>query len=501
MQFASIQRFFLTPKAVQVSRCAAGRSAVLFMALALVFVPRCAVAQAAWEFSPYDVKVCLALANEPEFTLSFATLAQEELANRADMVFFATWKLAAINPKSAVAGQMLTHWDQLTFDGVKLGDVDLVKGDKLYLVAVTRDRGDYLIRGRELDLRTRVMGPTVERRCGVLPGVPLACWDAVAATFVPLAKIESIVDKSVTARVRAGGLVTDPGSPALIQPGDALYPIIRRNERNGEPTKNGIQPVAWTVLSVQSRHDSLLDCSIASGYRAPLPIRANARMERLAVVARSRLPTTRVLLQTRGKDPHPLTGYEVFVKGVDEKPTELLGVTDWRGAIEVPRGDVLVRTLYVKNGNQLLARLPLVPGDQREAIATAAEDDYRLQTEGYVMALQGRVMDLVARREILAARIRKRITEGKFDEADKLLTEYSKLETRDELIQELEAREGEIGDNDAALDNVTKKRINILMGEARNLLLNKFLDPETKNVLAKEVEKGRTGKAAAVTGS
>jgi hypothetical protein len=225
-------------------------------------------------------------------------------------------------------------------------------------------------------------------------------------------------------------------------------------------------------------------------------------MERLAVVARPRLPTTRVILQTRGKDPHPLTGYEVFVKGIDDKPTELLGVTDWRGAIEVPRGDVLVRTLYIKNGNQLLARLPLVPGDQPDAVATTAEDDFRLRTEGYVMALQGRVTDLVARREILAARIRKRISEGKLNEADDLLKEYGKLESRDDLIKELDARQGEIGDNDALLEKVTKQRINNLMGEARNLLLNKFLDPETKNVLAREVEKARGGNsAAAATGS
>jgi hypothetical protein len=499
MRFVFHPRVLYQPKPVQASRCAAGGLAVLLLTLALPACPRSALGQAAWEFSPYDVKVCLALENEPEFTPAFAALAREELANRADIVFFAAWKLAALSPKSEIAGQMLTHWDSLTFDDIKVGDAKLVQGDKLYLVAVKRDRGDYLIRGRELDLRTRVMGPTLERRCSALPEVPLACWDIVAATFIPLAKIESILDKNVTARVRAGGLITDPGSPALIQPGDALRPIIRRNERSGEPAKNGIQAVSWTVLSVQSRHDSLLDCSIASGYRTPLPIRSNARMERLAVVARPRLPTTRVVLQSRGKDPHPLTGYEVFVKGIDDKPTELLGVTDWRGTIDVPRGDVLIRTLYIKNGNQLLARLPLVPGDQREAVATTIEDDFRLRTEGYVLALQGRVTDLVARREILSARIRKRVSEGKFNEADDLLKEYAKLESRDELIKELDARQGEIGDNDALLEKVTKQRINNLMGEARTLLLNRFLDPETKNVLAKEVEQARNGKAAAVT--
>ncbi|MCE9527525.1 MAG: hypothetical protein K8R36_15895, partial [Planctomycetales bacterium] len=373
--------------------------------------------------------------------------------------------------------------------------------DKLYLLAVTRDDGDFLVRGRELDLRTRIMGPTFERRCGALPGIPMACWDIVASSFVPLAKIETILPKGVTARVRAGGLITDPGSAALIQPGDSLRPIIRRNERTGEPTKNGIQAVAWTILSVQSRTDALLDCTIVSGYRTPIPTRANARMERLAVVARARLPSTSVVLQSRGKDPHPLTGYEVFVKGIDDKPTELLGVTDWRGSIEVPRGDVPVRTLYVKNGNQLLARLPLVPGDQREAVATTIEDDYRLQTEGFVLALQGRVTDLVARREILAARIRKRIAEGKVAEAELLLEDYRQLESRDKLIKDVDAQQAVVGDNDAAMDKVTKARINKLMGEARTLLQNKYLDPETKNVLAKEVEQAKTGAAAASAGS
>ncbi len=501
MQFVNYSQFVVRPKSALVGRCAWRRMAIICCAVAMAAFPRCVFAQAAWEFSPYDMKVCLALADAPEFTPPFTARVREELATRADIVFFATWKLAAVSANSQVAGQMLTQWDKLTFDGIKAGDAELVKGDKLYLLAVTRDRGDYLIRGRELDLRTRMMGPTVERRCGALPGIPLACWDAVAATFIPLAKIETIVERNITARVRAGGLITDPGSPALIQPGDALHPIIRRNEKTGEPAKNGIQAIAWTVLSVQSRRDSLLECTVASGYRTPIPTRANLRMERLAVVSRPLLPATRVVLHSKGKDPHPLTGYQVFVKGIDDQPTQLLGVTDWRGAIEVPRGDMLVRTLYVKNGNQLLARLPLVPGYEREVVATTTEDDYRLQIEGFVMALQGRVTDLVTRREILAARIRKRITEGKLDEAEELLIAYGKLETREGLLKELDARQGEIGDMEAKLEKLTMLRINTLMGEARNLLLNKFLDPETKNVLAKEVEKARGGAAASTAGS
>lgn len=497
MHFVSHPRHFPGSPRGRAGGCAWLALVFFGMAISAAAWPQRVCAQAAWEFSPYEVKICIAFADEPEFTAQFAASSTEDLANRADIVFFATWKTTALAANSKVAGQLLSEWDQLSYDSLLAADSDLVKGDKLYLLVVTRDGSDYLARGRELDLRTRILGPTTERRCGTLPGIPLACWDLVTASFVPLAKIETIVKNEITARVRAGGLITDPGSLALIQPGEALRPIIRRNERTGELAKNGIQPVAWTILSVQSREDSLLNCTVASGYRTPIPTRASARMERLAVVARPRLPATSVVLQSRGKDPHPLTGYEVYVKGVDDKPTELLGVTDWRGSIDIPRGDVPVRTLYVKNGNQLLARLPLVPGDEREAVATTIEDDYRLQTEGFLIALQGRVTDLVARREILAARIRKRIAEGKFDEAESLLENYRQLESRDDLIRDVDKQQGDIGDNDAALDKLTKARINKLMGEARTLLQNIYLNPETKNVLAKEVEQAKAGNAAA----
>ena len=72
------------------------------------------------------------------------------------------------------------------------------------------------------------------------------------------------------------------------------------------------------------------------------------------------------------------------------------------------------------------------------------------------MALQGRVTDLVARREILAARIRKRLTEGKFDDAELLLDEYRGLQSRDELIKDVDAQQGRIADNDAAVDKLTR---------------------------------------------
>lgn len=490
-------------RAPAIARCLKvyfARHAVWLLLIVAAASPPGLLGQAAWEFSPYQVNVCIAMESQPEFTPDFAAHTRAVIQSRSEVVFFAAWNLQASSASRAAAREMLLHWDELSFEVMQGADARLVKGDKLYLVAVAKEGGEYVVNVRELDLRTQAIAPSLERRCGTPAGIPLAAWDAIVESFVPLAKIETVQSKNVLARVRAGGLITDPASPALIQPGDALRVVIRRNDRAGEPMKGGIQSLPWTILSVLSRSDALLDCSLASGFRTPIPTRAGARMERLAVLARPRLPATRVVLQSKGKEPRLLTGYEIYVKGVDDQPTLLLGVTDWRGSIEIPRGDVPVRTLYVKNGNQLLARLPLVPGDQEVAVATTIEDDYRLQTEGFVMALQGRVTDLVARREILAARFRKRLAEGKLDEAGELLRQYQQLESRDELIKDLDAQQGRISQSDVPIDKLTRSRIDKLMGEARKLLLNRFLDPETKNVMAKELEKAKAGNAPVSTG-
>src|SRR5688572_29869213 len=120
----------------------------LLATVLIALAPRTLLAQAAWEFSPYDVKVCAVFTDEPEFTPAFAANVREELAHRADVVFFAAWKLATVAPNSAVTGQMLARWDKLSFDSLKTADANLVQGDKLYLISVAREGSEYLVRGR-----------------------------------------------------------------------------------------------------------------------------------------------------------------------------------------------------------------------------------------------------------------------------------------------------------------------------------------------------------------
>lgn len=466
------------------------RAALLAAALLLPAIR--AHGQAAWEFSPYQVQVWLSLEDRPELRGAFEQRTKETLAGRAEVIFGALWRIETSATPRAVAADVLERPLTVTPEMLAEAIPEALTNDKLFLASVKFEGLEYRIAVREIDGRTRQAGPLIERVAGQREVIPLLVWDAIVESFAPLAKVETVDEKQVQLRIRAGGLVTDDASPALIHPAQVLKPVLRRNGKDGQPTKNGIQPLDWTLLTVGKRTGSLLDCELHSGYRAPLPIRGSSRLERLAFLAKPRYSSTRIVLTARTDPQQRLSGYEVFVKGQGENETFLLGVTDWRGSVEIQRTDSNFQLLYVRNGGQLLARLPTAPGFERELIAKTIEDDSRLQAEGFVRALQGRTMDLVAEREILIAQFRRHVKKGEYDVASKLLERFRKLDTRQDLVRDLDAQQQAVTSGDP----LTQKRIDQLFGDARKMLQNKFLDPEMINVLQRELAAAPTTAAS-----
>jgi hypothetical protein len=197
---------------------------------------------------------------------------------------------------------------------------------------------------------------------------------------------------------------------------------------------------------------------------------------------------TTLALRSRTGDGRALTGYEIYTKRPDAEDVVHLGSSDWRGQIDLPRGEAGLTLILIRNGTQLLARLPIVPGQDRRLVAELMDDDGRLQAEGAVAALYSRALDLVARREILANRFRARLKENKLDEAQKLLEEFRRLESRSDLGRALD----EMMRSTEANDRLTQQRINKLFVDARKLLTVKGLADDTVNVLASELIKAQT---------
>jgi hypothetical protein len=163
-------------------------------------------------------------------------------------------------------------------------------------------------------------------------------------------------------------------------------------------------------------------------------------------------------------------------------PPVLLGHTDWRGSIEVVQGDYPLRLIYLKNGQQLLARLPIVPGLHTSLVAQVPDDAPRLQAEGFIKGIQGQLVDLEAQRQIIAKRFQMRIDEGKLDKAKELLEELRSLPTRNDLVRQLDQQQNQ----QIPADPRVQPRIDKLYGGIREALGN-YLHPGLVNDLQSQL--------------
>jgi hypothetical protein len=276
-------------------------------------------------------------------------------------------------------------------------------------------------------------------------------------------------------------------NPAAVQKGDALQPILRRNDRAGEPAKvAGINIVPWSVIQVNERADGVAKGTMFSGVRFPLPSRGGVRTERLAIKINPRVPATRLIVESKSAERQPMEGYEIYSKIPGAEDAQILGRTDWRGSFAIPPRETALQILYIRSGGKLLARLPLVTGSVEEAFVRLVDDQQRLQADGLIAAMHSRITDLVARREILAARIRNLVKQNKFEEAEALLAQFRQLETRTDLLKTLDEQQPTVRSSDKS----TQARIEKMFADARKLL-SKFLEPGTADTLNTEIQRAK----------
>jgi len=149
---------------------------------------------------------------------------------------------------------------------------------------------------------------------------------------------------------------------------------------------------------------------------------------------------------------------------------------------------------YIKNGETLLARLPIITGYRESEKADLPDDRRRLQAEAFLKGIQGEILDLVVRRKILDARIRKKIDEGKLDEATTLLDELKKVRGYEGLssqIQNIERR-AESTEN-GFIPAPVKERINKMLSTTSDLMKN-YLQEDIVRELEVKIADKKSGK-------
>ena len=447
------------------------------VAIALGCVPaRTSSAQSLWEFDPYRLQLVVAVASRPELSGGFTARLTEGLIARADAYIGAAWTIEATPAKGSLASRIMHSLD--TFTKEHLPD-NWRSHDKVMLVRVDYERGQYLLAFREFDVLTEQWQAAMTRTVRQQPLLVEEAFRGLLATFAPIAEIESADDKVVTLRWKAGALASRDPKLVLTPPGLIIHPFVRSLDRAGRTRK--VQAIEWTYLVARKNEGGYGEAAIYSGLRGALTGKRRGRVQPLALAVRYEPDPTRLELRARTEDARPLPGYEVYAYAPDDPKTILVGHTDRQGAISIPPGPAPAADITDQGWDRAVGPSS---GGARPAAGgniALANDAPRLTVEAFIVGLQERLVNVVVRRHVLIARIKLRVNEGKIDAAAQLIDELRRLDSQQQFLLALDQEQ----QKSVSSDPLVQRKIDRMFADARKLV-GQYLDP--REVSRTEIE-------------
>lgn len=494
--------------------------------------------QAAWQYDPYRIKVWVALDYHGALTPALLASIRERCLDSAEAVAFSTWALEVeAVPDAMLRADMVHHLGEITdnqfYSLAGLSTVRVLEPgkppprrrsssekdeeeqedkyavsanadylrdvinqyDKIMLLSVKASPLGYAVSCREVDTVTRNFGLLHRRETRQRGMLPDHAFGVVYDAFRPIVRIQSVAGngKDAEGLIRAGGLIEGPESPSKVEVNDALLPIVRTNDRLGQPKKvNGIRATEWSYLHVTERDGEGVTMRLHSALRGPLGGRGGSRVQRVALKVRPRSTTTTVRLVSKGRE-RPLSGYEIYSRHVTEKNDSVfVGLTNWNGEIEVGQyGEFPLRLLYIKNGGSLLAGIPLLPGHYEFQQAAMRDDEIRLQAEAFVRSMQNIIVDTVAQRQMMTTTIEKLVKEGDREAAREELAKYRKLATLTSVLDLLNRRKKDMITSDRRM----QMQIDLMFQDTQELAIE-YLDDKGESRLNRLVNPTSGGAAS-----
>jgi len=459
--------------------------------------------EAAWEFRPY--KVVIWLAHDNSWRLhGVEEQLMAELASNCRQVDRSGWQVEVVRAPNPWNWRVISeNFDRELYSGDLQADVLNAVGatqdaDKLIIVGVKDDLGLFHTSAQEFDLRTRVWGARVMKQSDLV-SLEKSIFSSVETAFMPITQIEYVHDKEVRCRVRGVGVATyaerdvngqwqmvpNTGSPVWIGDDEILMPIVMRKDRGGNI--ESITPIDWTFLSIDKRDGPSLTCTTHSMRRTPLGQRSGSRVEKVALCVRAPNRETTLKLISNDKEKIALPDLEVFSRRPNQEEgteNEFIGKTDWRGQISIPPNQDPIRILLIKSGRRGLAKVPVVPGLYDSQMTSMPNDEKRLYAEGITRGLFNELMDNVARRNLIAERIKIALEKGRMDDAEDLLDELRGIPDVQEFQQRLN------GERQMLLKGAAKREQDFINGYFLQLeaAASKFLNTLVEGELNKQVQ-------------
>ncbi len=470
------------------------RLTALVLMLVVLLTARTASAQdgSPWERAPYRMALVVTSDRAPGLGPSVVSNLQQQLTRAIEVHVGNAWQL---HPE-ALSDQLIeptvsVSLEQRLLQLARRGLSDLpadelakfaINLDKVLFLHVRSDAATYTVEARDYDIRTGTLGTRLSKPCEQRPMLAAIAFDALLSAFSPLAEVDTVSGDLVSLRLKASAIPFRDPKLQLVEPGDLFRPIVRYNYRDGSLRR--FQQLEWTYLQASGISAAAVDCKLYTGLRSPISSRRRGLIEQLAVVVRPPTGNTRLQVLSTATESEPLPGYEIHAQAPGQVSTQLLGETDRTGSLTIPADETPLRILLIKNGGEVLARLPIVPGAEPTISVKVPDDRLRLRAESIIAGIQEQVIDVLSRRQVLLAQAESQLEQGNIARAQTMLRELQLLKSAEAFQAELNTQERKIFTNDARM----KRRIDKLFGDTREVV-RIHLDPQPVETLAAEINK------------
>jgi hypothetical protein len=367
---------------------------------------------------PYRVTLWLSFQPADRFSTEFRDTLKARIQVIVDRHLGAAWKLTITEPPAG-----MIPGDEVT--PAQLEELEKTS-DKLLWVGVGGSREEWNpalpecpLRVREYDFDWKEWGHALRRTVVTGPSFADQIFEGMHRQFRVRGEVGA-TDKDGRFDVYFMGM--------SLQPRDSLYPLAQV----GQPlkcmrefvgrSKDGKEffqrsPIAWTYLVYKSSSASGVAsrCDVESATNSHVQGRSRKRMKILTLATGNGGNTPTMVEFVNGANRAPVTGMEVALRPQGVKALLPIGNTDHRGQILIEQpggaevgGNALVETTdqprlvraLLMSGPNILASLPLIPGERPRMRAQVKIDTLQSEVGGKIAVVQNEMIDIVARRAV-----------------------------------------------------------------------------------------------------
>jgi hypothetical protein len=350
--------------------------------------------------------------------------------------------------------------------------------DKGWFIRISPADSSLTFSGREFDTTTGRLGPLCSRTASAFGDAARAFFLLTSDIFEPVAEVGASSAGGVSITVQGASLEAADAVGKVVAPGRVFRPMRIMFKQDGSVDK--VVPVKVTYLRVERLDGGSARCQIVTSVSDPLTKNVRGKNRMIALGVKPSAVPTRLRYVFTKESKTPAAGYTLTARNIPTGPPREVGLTDREGRIVLQPGfaNGLVMFRLLAGGVEPLTEFPFMPGEQEGELTMvlASGKPMTVALETKLNALRDEVIDQVALRGRIEARLKAKADASAWQEVKGQLEEFRKLPNRTSFEERLKAATTE------AEEEQQKKRIPVLTVHAQQQiselqgLMDRYLD-------------------------